>query len=51
MRYTILCKKCGDIVTNDVHFELCSDDCYLIESKDDDQGKALEDELRRMDYV
>ena len=51
MTHTILCKKCGDIVIDDKHFTECSDDCYLIESKDDDFGKALEDEIRRMNYV
>ena len=35
MTHILLCKQCGDIVTDDSHFDQCSDDCMLYESKNE----------------
>ena len=48
MKHVIICKKCGDVVDDNDHFEDCSDDCYLYETGDDDFGQAIIDELKTM---
>ena len=47
MTHIIICKKCGDVVNEDTHFEECSDDCFLFETFNDDFGKSIVDTLRR----
>jgi hypothetical protein len=47
MTHIIICKKCGDIVNEDSHFDECSDDCLLFETGNDDFGQSIEDTLRR----
>ena len=49
MTHIIICKKCGDVVNEDTHFEECSDDCFLFETFNDDFGKSILDTLRRWD--
>jgi hypothetical protein len=48
MKHTILCKRCGDIVKQDSHFDECSDNCILYESQHEAfAGQAIKDYLRQ----
>ena len=46
MTHIIICKKCGDVVDEDSHFDECSDDCFLFETGNDDFGQSIIDTLR-----
>ena len=47
MKHIVICKKCGDVVKEDEHFDSCSDDCFLFETSRDDFGREIEETLRR----
>ncbi|QDP62261.1 MAG: hypothetical protein GOVbin2066_28 [Prokaryotic dsDNA virus sp.] len=47
MKHILICKQCGDVVMNDSHFDECSDDCILYETKDESfAGEAIVEYMR-----
>ena len=47
MRHILICKQCGDIVTKDTHFDECSDNCIMYESKSEAfAGEAIVEYMR-----